>query len=121
MCAASSGLWVAISAARPVVPHPVEQELEDPRRGLGIEVAGRLVGEEQPRPVGERAGEGDALLLAPESSAGLWSSAVAEPDAAQQLGARARRVGARQRRRRAAAARRSPAPRTPAAGGGTGR
>ena len=32
--------------------------------GLGVELAGRLVGEQEPRPVRERAGDRDALLLA---------------------------------------------------------
>ena len=42
---------------------PVEQ-LHDPDRGLGIEVAGRLVGQQQRRVVDERARHRDALLLA---------------------------------------------------------
>ncbi len=43
--------------------------------GAGIEVAGGLVGQEQPRPVGDRAGDGDALLLA----AGQFRRTVGEP------------------------------------------
>ena len=40
------------------------QQLHDPDRGLGIEVAGRLVGQQQRRVVDERARHRDALLLA---------------------------------------------------------
>ena len=40
------------------------QQLHDPDRGLGIEVAGRLVGQQQRRVVDERARDRHALLLA---------------------------------------------------------
>ena len=40
------------------------QQLHDPDRGLGIEVAGRLVGQQQRRMVDERARHRHALLLA---------------------------------------------------------
>jgi hypothetical protein len=40
------------------------QQLHDPDRGLGVEVAGRLVGQQQRRVVDERARDADALLLA---------------------------------------------------------
>ena len=33
-------------------------------RGLRIEISGRLVGEQEARPIGDRAGDRDALLLA---------------------------------------------------------
>ena len=42
----------------------LEQQLDDLAAGLAVEVAGRLVGEEERRIVGERARDGDALLLA---------------------------------------------------------
>ena len=48
---------------RPRAVDAVEQ-LHDPDRGLGIEVARRLVGQQQRRMVDERARHGDALLLA---------------------------------------------------------
>ena len=41
-----------------------EQQLDDVVTGLCVEVAGRLVGEDQRRARGRRAGDGDALLLA---------------------------------------------------------
>ena len=40
------------------------EQLDDVRAGLAVEVARRLVGEEQARRVAERARDGDALLLA---------------------------------------------------------
>ena len=39
--------------------------------GAGVEVAGGLVGEQQARAVGDRAGDGDALLLADEPTGNL--------------------------------------------------
>src|SRR6202040_1941856 len=41
----------------------LEKELDDPPRRVGVQVAGGLVGDEDARPVHERAGDGDALLL----------------------------------------------------------
>ena len=49
---------------RPVRVQAAE-EADDFLPGSGVELAGRLVGEEQGRPVGERAGDRHALLLAP--------------------------------------------------------
>ena len=46
-----------------LVADTVEQ-LEDLRAGLGVERARRLVGEQEPRAVRERARDGDALTLA---------------------------------------------------------
>ena len=101
--------------------HEVEQHREDPVRRLGVEVAGGLVGEEERRPVDQRAGDGDALLLAAGELGRAVVEAVAEADAGQELacalgGGGARRAGGALRQRR-----RSPARRIPAAGGGTGR
>src|SRR5438874_2340588 len=44
--------------------HQIEELGEDNIRGVLVEVAGGLVGEDQRRLVGERAGHGDALLFA---------------------------------------------------------
>src|SRR3978361_187599 len=40
------------------------EEAHDPGRGGRVQVSGRLVGQEDQRPVDERAGDGDPLLLA---------------------------------------------------------
>ncbi len=48
----------------PGLAHEVQELLEHVLGGLRVEVAGRLVGEKEPRPVGEGAGDGGALLLA---------------------------------------------------------
>ena len=53
----------------------VAHEAEDLGAGAAVEVAGRLVGEDQLGLVGERAGDGDALLLA----AGQFARSVLEP------------------------------------------
>ena len=57
--------------------------------GGGVELAGRLVGEEDPRPVGERRAERDALLLAAGQLGRPTVALLAETDALEQL------VGAR--------------------------
>src|SRR5450755_2747606 len=44
--------------------HQLGQRGEHPLRGLGVEVAGRLVREQDARRIGDGAGDGDALLLA---------------------------------------------------------
>ena len=55
---------------------------------LRIEIAGRLVGQQQPRRVGDRAGDGDALLLAAGQFAGTMFEALAEAQKSQQLARR---------------------------------
>ena len=54
-----------------------------------VELAGGLVGDQEPGPVRERGAERDALLLAARQLAGVRVGAVEEPDALEEL------VGAR--------------------------
>ena len=54
------------------------QSLEDAAGGVGVEVAGGLVGEQQARGIGDGAGDGDALLLAAGEFAGAMIEALAE-------------------------------------------
>ena len=63
---------------------PVDQ-LHDPDRGLGIEVAGRLVGDQQRRVVDERARDRDALLLAAGELVGIVVELGGEPGEAQDV------------------------------------
>ena len=79
--------------------HEAEEHVEDPSRGLGVEVAGGLVGEEELRAVGERPRDGDALLLAAGELGRAMLEAVAEADGFEELagaggGGGARRVPA---------------------------
>ncbi|WP_435810422.1 hypothetical protein [Streptosporangium canum] len=63
------------------------QVLEDPQhieRGRGVEVAGRLVGQDDQRVVGQRAGDGDPLTLPARQLRGQMPGAVGEPDPFQQ-------------------------------------
>ena len=48
----------------PLIATDRQKLIEDMTRSLGIEVAGGLVGQQQMRTIGQRAGDGDALLLA---------------------------------------------------------
>ena len=64
---------------------PVEQ-LHDPDRRLGVEVAGRLVGQQQRRVVDERARDRDALLLAARQLVGVVVQLRREAGQAQDVG-----------------------------------
>ena len=59
------------------------QEVEDLGGGFGVEVAGRLVGDEDGRVVGQRAGDGDALLLAAGKLAGQTFGVIGQSDLGQ--------------------------------------
>ena len=58
---------------------------------LRVELAGRLVGEQEPRAVGERGAERDPLLLAAGELVRVGVEPVFETDLAEQLGGRLRR------------------------------
>ena len=63
---------------------PVDQ-LHDPDRGLGVEVAGGLVGQQQRRVVDEGAGDRHALLLAARQLVGVVVELGGEADEAQDV------------------------------------
>jgi hypothetical protein len=52
-------------------------------RGLRIEIAGRLVREQQPRRIGDGAGDGDALLFAARQFGRAMVQPLAETEIAQ--------------------------------------
>jgi hypothetical protein len=58
---------------------------DDRTGGIGIEVAGRLVGEKDPGPVNEGPGQGDPLLFAPGKLERVVIEPVAEADLAQKF------------------------------------
>jgi hypothetical protein len=60
--------------------HQIEEFAEHDIGGGFVEVAGRLVGEDQRWLVGERAGDGDALLLAARQLGGPVLEALAEAE-----------------------------------------
>jgi hypothetical protein len=68
--------------------------------GGGIEVAGRLVGQQQPRPGRKGPGDGDALLLAAGKMLGIMTESLRQADAREHLlgvGARPAAAGQFQR------------------------
>jgi hypothetical protein len=92
-----------------------DEQVHDLVAALAVEVAGRLVGEQDQRAGDDGAGDGDALLLA----AGKFGRRVMFPAGQADLRQRFARGGVavrRLRRDRAAAVRRSPAPRCARAG-----
>ena len=98
MRAASSGLWVAISAAVPVSRTTSSSIANTSVGRVRVEIAGGLVGQDQARRVGQRPADRDPLLLA----AGQPGRPVVE--------ARRRAPAARAARARAPAASRRPRP-----------
>jgi hypothetical protein len=62
----------------------VQQHAEDLVGGMLVEVAGGLVGQQQLRLVGERAGDGDALLLAARELRRPVRRALGQADEAEQ-------------------------------------
>ena len=60
--------------------HELRERLKDVLGGARVEIAGRLVGEQDARRVGDRARDRDALLLAAGKLAGRWSAAPSGRD-----------------------------------------
>ena len=69
--------------------HQLHQRLEDVIGGVRIEVAGRLVRQQRPRRIGDRARDGDALLLAAGQFGRPVRDAVAEAEIGQDFRASA--------------------------------
>ena len=82
--AAMRSLWVATRAALPSLADQAEEFGEDDVGGGLVEIAGGLVGEDQSGPVGERAGDGDALLLAARKLARPVGQPLGEAERAEQ-------------------------------------
>ena len=74
-------------------------------RHFGVDIAGRLVGDEQLGPVDHRAGDRDALLLSARQRRRAGARAVGEPDPGEHFAHRAFDLVLAARRRCAAAAR----------------
>ena len=79
------------------------EQLQDAAAGGAVEVAGGLVGEQDGRPGGEGARQGDPLLLAARELARVVVAAVGEADGGQQLVGPGDRIGAGRAARAAAA------------------
>ena len=67
------------------VPIEPAEEVEDLATGGGVELTGRLVGEQDRRPVGERAGDRHPLHLSTGELGGTVPVAMTEPDVLEQL------------------------------------
>ena len=82
----------------------VEQRAHHAVAGCVVEVAGRLVGEQDLRVVGESPDDRDALLLAAREPRRAMPETRGEADAVEQLRRFAARAGGARRRRSSAAA-----------------
>ena len=96
MRAASSRLWVAISAATPDWRTRLNELLEHALGGGRVEIAGRLVGKEEPRPIGDGAGDGHALLLAAGKLRGAVIAALGNAERVEELARALLGFGSRQ-------------------------
>ena len=65
--------------------HQRLEQAEDRFGGFGVEVAGRLIGREDRRIVGQRAGDGDALLLSARERRGQLVGLIGHADLLQQV------------------------------------
>ena len=83
--AAATGECVTRIPAAPLSLHARAQQLEHLGGAVRVQVAGRLVGEHEPRTVDERARDRDALQLAARQLARTARRAVPEADRAQHL------------------------------------
>jgi hypothetical protein len=79
--AGGDGLVVRDDDQRQAVPVQFGEEAENRRRGLGIEVAGRLVAEQEARRAEQRPRNGDPLPLAAGKAGRQETGAVREADA----------------------------------------
>ena len=70
---------------RPARAVDVEQQLDDRLPGGAVEIAGRLVGEQDRRIVGERPRDRDALLLAARELRRVVMAAIGQTDFVEQL------------------------------------
>ena len=91
MRAAISMLWVASITVRPDARISCDSAWNTWSEVRRIEIAGRLVGQQQPRHVGDRARDRDALLLA----AGELGRPVRQPLGEAQIGQQLARALAR--------------------------
>ena len=83
-CAAMSGSWVTRMMVIPSLAELLEQR-HHLQAGVRVEVAGRLVGQDEARPVDQRAGDRHPLLLAARELAGVVVEPLAEADPLQRL------------------------------------
>ena len=72
---------------RAVLYRGLLEQPDDIHRRILVERCGRLVGEDQPRVIDERAPDGDPLPLAAREKSRLVIDPVAEPEALQNAGA----------------------------------
>ena len=73
----------------------VEQQVHDVAAGGRVEIARRFVGQDDRRIVRERAGDGNALLLAARQLRRIVMRAIGQPDLLEQLLAPARTASRR--------------------------
>ena len=82
----TAGSWVTRRTVTPSSVFAVLQRAEHVRRGGRVQLAGRLVGQQQPGPVGQRGRDGRPLLLPTRHLARLAVGAVPHAERVEQFG-----------------------------------
>ena len=118
-----TGSWLTTIAAERCSDDELGQEREHLAGGLRVEVARRLVGDEELRAIGQRRAERDALLLSARELGRPGVGAVEQADALEQLPSSNAALALPGRPRARAARRRAPPPsaRQPAHASSAGR
>ena len=112
---AACGSWLTTIVVAPLLARELADQRVRRRRVRGVELARRLVRDQQARPVRERGGERDPLLLAARELGRIRVAPVGEADAFEQLVRAGMPLGARRSQQRRAAARRGRARAAPGA------
>ena len=81
---ATSRMWV-VRMTRAAIAQEFEEDVLDQARGGGIEAGERFVEEDKPRPMDERAGEGDLLLHAARVGFDPLMAAVPQAEALEEF------------------------------------
>ena len=84
-CSETTGSWVTMTIVVPSSSLTRRRSAKTSVRRAAVELAGRLVGEEDLRGVGERDGDRDALLLAARQALGPVIEPIGQADEAEQL------------------------------------
>ena len=89
-------LWVAMMVARPRGAHQLGQSRKHMVGGVHVKVSGRLVGQQDPRRIGDRAGDGHPLLLAAGQFRRTMGQPLAQAEIAEQFDGALVRLAARE-------------------------